>query len=173
MAIDLKKELECEFTAQERYDIISATISDSYDNGFMNQFIFERALYCYALAAFSEPDMSTRLDVFDSIHANPLDYWTNNLEEIDQMIQEHQETLIVLAEDAETWFIDYTDYAYSMRGLLDNLGDLMNNVTQTAQDELISMQENGEFKNILDIADKWGINNPEQLQISEESLFVE
>ena len=52
MAIDLKLEKECEFSAQDRYDIISAAIMDSYDDGFMNQFIFERALYCYALAAF-------------------------------------------------------------------------------------------------------------------------
>lgn len=165
MAIDLKLEKECEFTAQERYDIISAAVSDSYDNGFMNQFIFERALYCYALAAFSEPDMESRVQLFIDIHSNPLDYWTNNIDEVFTMIQEHKETLNILAEDANLWFVDYTEYAYSMRGMLDNLGDIMGGVTQMAQDELVAMQENGELQGVMDIANKWGMNN--------ESLFAE
>ena len=165
MAIDLKLEKECEFTAQERYDIISAAINDSYDDGFMNQFIFERALYCYAFAAFSEPDKNARVELFLNLHANPLDYWTEHIDEIIEMIQEHKETLDILAEDANLWFVDYTDYAYSMRGLLDNLGDIMNGVSQMAQDELTAMQENGELQGVMDIANKWGMNN--------ESLFIE
>ena len=165
MAIDLKLEKECEFTAQERYDIISAAVSDSYDDGFMNQFIFERALYCYAFAAFSEPDMSSRVSLFVDIHANPLDYWTEHIDDIMKMLQEHQETLNILAEDANTWYVDYTEYAYSMRGMLDNLGDIMGGVTQMAQDELVAMKENGELQGVMEIADKWGMNN--------ESLFIE
>ena len=171
MAIDLKLEKECEFSAQDRYDIISAAVTDSYDDGFMNQFIFERALYCYALAAFSETDEDSRIEKFFNIHSNPLVYWTENIDEITTMIQEHKETLNILAEDANLWYEDYTDYAYSMRGMLDNLGDIMGGVTQMAQDELVEMQNNGELQSVLGIADKWGINN-EKIEIN-ESLFVE
>ena len=171
MAIDLKLEKECEFSAQDRYDIISAAVTDSYDDGFMNQFIFERALYCYALAAFSETDEDARTELFFNIHTNPLDYWMEHLDEIATMIQEHKETLNILAEDANLWFMDYTEYAYSTRGMLDNLGDIMGGVTQRAQDELVAMQENGELIDVMNLADKWGINN-EKMQLT-ETLFAE
>ena len=88
------------------------------------------------------------------------------------MLQEHKETLNILAEDANLWYEDYTDYAYSMRGMLDNLGDIMGGVTQMAQDELAEMKNSGEFQDVLNIADKWGMNNG-QSQLLEESLFVE
>lgn len=158
MAIDLTKEKNNEFTPQDRYDIINAAIEDSYDDGFMNIFVFERALYCYAYAALLETDELNRKELFIGIHANPLKFWTNNLDEMEKMFQEHRDSLNNIAEDAATWFVEYTEYAYSTRGMLDNLGDIMRGVTQRAEDELTAMQENGELQSVINIAEDWGIN---------------
>ena len=174
MAIDLKQEKECELSAQDRYDIIDAAVACSYDNGFMNSFIFSRALYNFAFAAFSETDNVARKELFINITSNPLLYWEEHLDEIEDMQKQHVDALNVLADDANTWFADYTEYAYSTRGMLDNLGDIMNGVTQKAQDELLAMQQDGELQSVFDIAQEWGLNNGQTTNIiNTESLFAD
>lgn len=64
---NLELEKQCILTAQDRYDIISAAIQDSYDDGFMNSFIFQRVLYCFAFAALDNSDLETRQEVFMKI----------------------------------------------------------------------------------------------------------
>lgn len=167
MAIDLTVEKEAELSAQDRYDIISAAVADAYDDGFMNGFIFERALYSYAFAAFSETDELTRKELFLQIHENPLTYWTEHLDDIEKMVQEHAPVIGLLGTDANMWFADYVNYAYSMRGLLDNLGDIMSGVTQRAQNELVEMQQDGELQSVMDIAKEWGFDRVP----TNESLF--
>lgn len=44
--LDLEKTLALD--AQERYDVISFAVDAADDNGFINSFILERALYVYA-----------------------------------------------------------------------------------------------------------------------------
>ena len=46
--INLEIEKTLTFSAQDRYDIISFAMDAADDNGFINSFVFERALYCYA-----------------------------------------------------------------------------------------------------------------------------
>jgi hypothetical protein len=46
--INLETEKSLALDAQERYDIISFAMDAADDNGFINSFVFERALYCYA-----------------------------------------------------------------------------------------------------------------------------
>lgn len=45
--INLETEKSLALDAQERYDIISFAMDAADDNGFINSFVFERALYCY------------------------------------------------------------------------------------------------------------------------------
>lgn len=173
MAIDFKKEKKCELKAQDQYDIIGSSIECSYDDGFMNSFVFERALYSFALVALGDDDAEVRIDQFNSVKTNPLLFFEDHLEEIEKLFQEKKETLDILAETAATWFEDYTEYAYSTRGMLDNLGDIMNGVTQRAQDELIEMQDNGEFQQILDIAKNWGMDREVVPAISDKVVETE
>lgn len=159
MAIDLlTAEKECEFSAQDRYNIIEAAIIDSYDDGFMNEFICVRALYCYIHATLSEDDPESRAELFIQIHANPLSYWEDHLDDIEVMLKEHETSINVVCKECETWFTDYTEYAYSVRGMLDNIAPILDGVTQRAQDELANIQANGELQDVLDIADSWGLN---------------
>ena len=45
--INLEIEKSLTLSAQDHYDIISFAIDAADDNGFINSFVFERALYCY------------------------------------------------------------------------------------------------------------------------------
>lgn len=177
--MNLTLEKESEFSAQDRYDIINAAILDSYDDGFMNAFVCGRALYCYIYATLIADDLDQKQELFITIHANPLSYWDEHLDEIEQMLEEHQQTIELISSETSTWFTDYTEYAYSTRGMLDNLGDILTGVTQRAEDELIAMQNNGELQSVIDIADSWGLNREDNKAvvkteakiIDAESLF--
>ena len=46
--INLENEKSLALDAQERYDIIGFAMDAADDNGFINSFVFERALYCFA-----------------------------------------------------------------------------------------------------------------------------
>ena len=45
--IDFEKEKSLALDAQERYDIIAFAMDAADDDGFINSFIFERALCCF------------------------------------------------------------------------------------------------------------------------------
>ena len=46
--INLIFEHDSHLSSQDRYDIISFAMEAADDNGFINSFVYERALYCYA-----------------------------------------------------------------------------------------------------------------------------
>lgn len=58
--INLETEKSLALDAQERYDIISFAMDAADDNGFINSFVFERALYCYA-AIMLYPEIAEEL----------------------------------------------------------------------------------------------------------------
>ena len=166
MAINIKKEEENIFNPQMIYNAVANAVLDAYDDGFMNQYIMEHALYCHLFAQLQyQEDDEEREEVSAKIHANPLLFWMENIEDIKQMVEQYEADLADISRIAENWYIDYTTYAYSMRGMLDNLSDIMTGVTQRAEDELQQMNENGDLEEVKKIAQKWGIDN------TSDSLF--
>jgi hypothetical protein len=65
--INLETEKSLALNAQERYDIISLAMDAADDNGFINSFIFERALYCYA-AIILYPELREELSELATIN---------------------------------------------------------------------------------------------------------
>ena len=45
--INIEEVLNCPLTSQEIYDMINSCLEEAEDNGFLNQFVFERALVCH------------------------------------------------------------------------------------------------------------------------------
>ena len=84
--INLEFEKTSALDAQERYDIISMAADAADDNGFINSFIFERALYCFA-AIILYPDRKEELAALAA--NNPLDSWKKLIE--DDTLQEMRE----------------------------------------------------------------------------------
>ena len=72
MAIQLDAEKKRKLSTQDMYDILHFAAQSAEDNGFINQFVYERALYAYA-AVILYPDRKQELAA--AISNNILDAW--------------------------------------------------------------------------------------------------
>ena len=176
--INLEIEKSLALDAQERYDIISFAMDAADDNGFINSFVFERALYCYA-AVMLYPELKEDLSqkiTFDLIGA-----WNNILDEglFEKMIKNYEATLNTLCQEAEIWFKEYADWAHSARGVLDIIQQFSGDILQNAAGKLKTTAEETGVSELLDVADEWGMTRDilkdrtekEVSPIEQESLF--
>ena len=177
--INLKNEKSLALDAQERYDIISFAMDAADDNGFINSFVFERALYCFA-AINLYPEYKD--DLVNDMQNSPIVAWNilvqNGL--MDRMVESYETTLIQLSTEAKIWFDEYSDWAHSARGVLDVVQQFSGNIVQNAAIRLTDTAQETGVSNLLDIADEWGMNRdalkeqPQEILDEEdkESLFV-
>ena len=175
--INLETEKSLALDAQERYDIISFAMDAADDNGFINSFVFERALYCYA-AIMLYPEYKEELAELAT--SNLIAAWNKILEEniFEQMIKSYETTVTILCQEAENWFKEYSDWAHSARGILDIVQQFSGDIVQNAANKLTSTAEETGVANLLEIADEWGMTrgplkeeNKIEPQSPEDSLF--
>ena len=154
--IDFNKEKSLALDAQERYDIIAMAIDAADDNGFINSFILERALCCYA-AIMLYPERSEAIS--EATSKDLLLSWKDLVEDdtIKSMREEHADTLEVLFEEAEIWYKEYCDYAHSARGVLEMVQSFTGDITQGAARLLTNTAQETGVQDLLEIADSWGI----------------
>lgn len=175
--INLETEKSLALDAQERYDIISFAMDAADDNGFINSFVFERALYCFA-AINLYPEHKELIT--QAMTVSPIETWklliTNGL--IEAMMKQYGTTLDQLADEAKIWFDEYSDWAHSARGILDVVQQFSGDILQNAAGRLTSTAEETGVSDLLEIADEWGMNRdalktqPQpQTNEDEESLF--
>lgn len=154
------------FSPQEMYEIISAAIDMADDEGFVNSFVFERALYvCAARVIYEDKTDSINTSLLEE--GSPLITWKELLDDgtIDQMIAEHNESLDYLASLGESWFEEYTEAAHSLRSLIDVMQMFMDGMAGNMTKQLDMFKQDSEIQNVVDIADKWGLDR------NGESLF--
>lgn len=177
--INLETEKSLALDAQERYDIISFAMDAADDNGFINSFIFERALYCYA-AIMLYPEYKEELSELAT--SNLIAAWNKILEEniFEQMIKSYETTIAILCQEAENWFKEYSDWAHSARGILDIVQQFSGNILENAANRLTTTAQETGVSNLLEVADEWGMtrgllkeeNIKENIkELDEESLF--
>lgn len=144
-------------STQDMYDIISFAVDAAEDNGFVNSFILERALYEFA-AIVLFPNRKDEISALVAENINTA--WDILLDDgtIDMLDKEYQEDMELLANYASRWAEEFTDYLHSARGLLNSFqmisGDIMNQAVKTLQQ---SAQDTG-ISQVLEIADEWGMN---------------
>lgn len=99
--IHLTKEEENILSAKDRYDIYSFAIEAADDGGFLNSFVFERAIYCYAAILLIE-DEELQNEVRSKISENLITGWDylikNNI--IQELQEKYHECLESIAEEA-------------------------------------------------------------------------
>ena len=54
MSLDINKEKTSALSSAAQFDIINFAIQAAEENGFLNSFIFERALYCFAAIVLND-----------------------------------------------------------------------------------------------------------------------
>ena len=159
--MQLQLEKDSVFSAQEAYQIISDAIDFAEeDGGFINSFIFERALYvCAARALYDDKVNEINTSLLED--GSPLITWDKLLKDgtIDKMVDEHKDTLDYLADLGGIWFQEYVDAAHSMRSLVDVVNTLMEGMAGNMSKQLEMFKNDAGIQNVTEIADKWGMNN--------------
>lgn len=155
--IDIQKEKESSLTTQQVYDVIDFAVQAAEDNGFVNLFVLERALYVYmAIVLFP-----ARKDDITALAAkNILEAWQELLNDgtIDRLYDDYNADMAWLAEEAYTWSNDFSEYLHSARGLLNSFQEVSGDILANAARTLSQSVNESEVKEVLQIADEWGMN---------------
>lgn len=158
MAILFETEPAKKLTSQDMYDIIHFAAQSAEDNGFVNQFVFERALYAYA-AIILYPDRKEELGRM--VSDNILDAWDALL--ADGTIADMNENFVVdmdaLGRIGSVWLDDYIKYLQSMRGVFSVFQNFSGDIVESTVNRFKDAFSESDAQTVLDIADKWGMNN--------------
>lgn len=158
--IDMELEKQSTLTAKDINDLLAFAIGESENDGFVNRYVFERAMYTYLYLLLAEGDEQEK--VRNSINENGvLVVWQElvGTGKIEQMAQDHQ-TEITLAERAGAdVFDDYNGYSRSIRASFANIQSASSNIMENAAKQMSQMLSSDQYKDIMDIAEKWGMNN--------------
>ena len=176
--IDVEIEKSLHLNAQDRYDIISMAMDAADDNGFMNSFIFERALFVYS-AIMLYPEWKDELS--EAAATDLLKTWDLLLDKglLVKMQTDYPLEMSTVTNEAEDWYSEYSDWAHSARGILDMVQTFTGNIIENAAGRLKDTAEETGVSNIIDIANEWGMGrsdlaNPIEEELEEdieESLF--
>ena len=155
--IDLRIEKERHMTTQDMYDVLDFAMQAAEDNGFINSFVYERALYEFA-ALILFPD---RKDEFAPMIAeNVNSAWDAMLEDgiLEELVINYEQDLNCLATLGEKWIEEFTTYIHSARGLLNSFQEVTGNISNMGIERLVNAAKESGVAEALQIADDWGMN---------------
>lgn len=155
--INLEQVKNCPLTSQQIYDMINSCIEAAEDNGFLNQFVFERALVCHEVLNLVE-DLDDLAG--NRVAENPLTAFDNFLEMgyIDQLINGYKDVVTYLGQVAADYFADYEQYLLSIGGVLNKAEIFSSEVLQNMAGQIQNLTTNEDIRKTLSIADEWGMN---------------
>lgn len=177
--INIDEVLNCPLTSQEIYDMINSCLEEAEDNGFLSQFVFERALICHEVLLLIED-----LDDIDSpmVAENPLTAFDHFLEMgyIQNLIKNHTATVNYISKVAAQYFEDYEKYLLSIGGVLNKAEIFSSQILQNMGGQIKELTDSDDIKRTLQIAEDWGMNrqppkveNPVNTKEVLDSLFTE
>lgn len=164
MAILFEEEMAKKLTSQDMYDIIHFAAQSAEDNGFVNQFVFERALYAYA-AIILYPDRKEEIGRI--VSDNILDAWDALLADgtIADMNENFAVDMDALGRIGSVWLDDYIKYLQSARGILSSFQEFSGDIIQTAVEKFKTVSDEVGANQVLEIANNWGMNNNPEKEV--------
>lgn len=158
MAIIPNLETTRKLTSQDMYDIIHFSAQSAEDNGFVNQYVFERALYAYA-AIILYPDRKE--EIGRMVSNNILDAWDALVSDgtVLDMETNFSADLKILGDVGSVWLDDYIKYLQSARGIFSTFQTFSGDIVESTVNRFKDAFNENDAKTVLEIADKWGMNN--------------
>lgn len=158
MAIIPNLETTRKLTSQDIYDIIHFSAQSAEDNGFVNQYVFERALYAYA-AIILYPDRKE--EISRMVSNNILDAWDALVSDgtTSDMEKNFSSDIKILGEVGSVWLDDYIKYLQSARGIFSTFQTFSGDIVESTVNRFKEAFSESDAQTVLDIADKWGMNN--------------
>lgn len=144
-------EKDAKLTAQEVNAILTCAFDDATADGFVNKFVFERALYPYTYAVLTAKNGEE--NSFNDL--SPLDAWNKMLLDgtIEKMSTEYETEIAILQDAATDVFDEYCRYNNSVHGITKNVRAILNEFAEALRSAVDAEQ----YKEIMDIASKWGL----------------
>ena len=155
--IDMKFESSRKLSTQDIYDIIDTAVRLAEDDGFINEFILERVLYeCMALVVLP----NRKDEIVELMEKSPLSAWDTLVEDgtIDMLCKDYRQEIACISGLTTRWVASYSDHIHSMRGMLSYMNDLTSKLSKTLEDTV----RKSDIPKVLEVADKWGMNNEEK-----------
>ena len=168
--LDVEKSHAEILSSQDRYDIITFAMEAADDNGFINSFIFERALYVYAAIMLYQE----RKEELASLAAEDLlNAWQTIVmdETVENMQVDYFDILKVLMEEAEIWNEEYQAWAHSVRGILDTVQQFSGDIVNAAAGRLTETAKETGVTELLKTTEKWNMNGVDPGTIDPNTLF--
>ena len=158
MAIIPNLETTRKLTSQDIYDIIHFSAQSAEDNGFVNQYVFERALYAYA-AIILYPDRKEEIGRI--VSNNILDAWDALVSDgtTSDMEKNFSSDIKILGEVGSVWLDDYIKYLQSARGIFSTFQTFSGDIVESTVNRFKDAFNESDAKTVLEFADKWGMNN--------------
>lgn len=158
MAIIPNLETTRTLTSQDIYDIIHFSAQAAEDNGFVNQYVFDRALYAYA-AIILYPDRKE--EIGRMVSNNILDAWDALVSDgtTSDMEKNFSSDIEILGEVGSVWLDDYIKYLQSARGIFSTFQTFSGDIVESTVNRFKDAFNENDAKTVLEIADKWGMNN--------------
>lgn len=158
MAIIPNLETTRTLTSQDIYDIIHFSAQSAEDNGFVNQYVFDRALYAYA-AIILYPDRKEEIGRL--VSNNILDAWDALVSDgtTSDMEKNFSSDIKILGEVGSVWLDDYIKYLQSARGIFSTFQTFSGDIVESTVNRFKDAFNESDAKTVLEIADKWGMNN--------------
>lgn len=168
--INLEQEKDWLLSAQDRYTILSFATQAADEEGFVNHFIFERALWLYAAIMLLEDEKAEI--VREATAENLMKAWNTFVHDgtLQELRDYYAPELDHLAEEAVDWLDNYEQFAYSARGIMNTVQQFTGDIVEAAAGRLSDASALGGAQ-LLQFADDWGMNR--QAAPAEESLFKE
>lgn len=155
--IDMKFESSRKLSTQDIYDIIDTTVRLAEDDGFINEFILERVLYeCMALVVLP----NRKDEIVELMEKSPLSAWDTLVEDgtIEMLCKDYRQEITCISGLTTRWVASYSEHIHSMRGMLSYMNDLTSKLTKTLEEKV----KGSDIPKVLEVADKWGMNNEEK-----------
>jgi hypothetical protein len=156
--MNLEKEKARTLSSADVYAVIDFALQTAEDSGFINSYLFEKMLYCYAAITLYQ---DRKEEIAAQLTSDPLGTFDALLDDgtIDKMLKEYAADLEYIAENGQIWFNEFTHYSCSARGLFGVIQEFSNDIVAQATQQLKAATSNPELQQVTDIAEKWGMNN--------------
>lgn len=157
--LDISLEKDKILSTQEMYEILDFAVQAAEDNGFINSFVFVRAMYMYAAIRLYE---DRREELQHMINEDLLGSWDKLVQDgtIEDMNKNYSIDMNLLADYGQVWMEEFTAYAHSARGLLNTIQEFSSDIVEQASAKFQQAVANDDIRKVTEIAEKWGMDNP-------------
>lgn len=165
--INYDKEKSRTLTTKQICQIEDFAIQSANDGGFLNSYIFERALFVYAsmLLLKDKKDAIREKVTDDGDICAAFDYLVSE-GIVNDMVKQYPVDIEMLLAVGKDWFSEVETYEHSARGLLDTISTLSGDIVQSAVEQL-TKAANGDAKVVQEFAEKWGFGRDGKFELVE------